>query len=182
LPLLPSVKKNTERDYSAGSRHKYVLKAKVGLVRRTPVQQVSVFLDNRPGSLSEVMAHLDKNQIRVFALSIADAGEFGLIRLITEDPSATTRILEDAEYNLAKSKKNIEVAVVAITDKNRVSKITKILSDNKLNIDYAYSSAVHFDGKFALVLRINELEKAERTLRENNVEVLSLDDIKQHFE
>ena len=147
-----------------------------------PVPQVSVFLDNRPGALSEVMAHLDRKQIRVFALSISDAGEFGLVRLITEDPARTTRILEDAEFNLAKSKKNIEVAVVVISENDRVSKITKVLSDSGLNIDYAYSSAVHLDGKFALVLRVNDLEKAEKTLREKGTAVLSLEDIKEHFQ
>lgn len=51
-----------------------------------PIQQVSVFLDNKPGSLSELMTHLDKFQIRIFALSIAEAGEFGVVRMITEDP------------------------------------------------------------------------------------------------
>jgi len=146
-----------------------------------PVPQVSVFLDNHPGSLSEVMTQLDKNQIKIFALSIADKGEFGLVRMITDDPPRSTKILEDAGFNLAKSKKNIEVAVIVITEKNHVSKITKVLSDNGLNIDYAYSSAVHLNGKFALILRVNELEKAEKTLKENDVTVLSLDDIKQQF-
>ena len=146
-----------------------------------PVPQVSVFLDNHPGSLSEVMAHLDKNQVRIFALSIADKGEFGLVRMITDEPSRSTEILEDAGFNLAKSKKNIEVIVIAITEKNHVSKITKVLSDNGLNIDYAYSSAVHLDGKFALILRANELEKAEETLRKSGIIVLSLDDVKQQF-
>lgn len=146
-----------------------------------PVPQVSVFLDNHPGSLSEVMAHLDKNQIKIFALSIADKGEFGLVRMITDDPERATKILEDAEFNLAKSRKNIEVTVIVINEKNHVSKITKVLSDSGLNIDYAYSSAVHLDGKFALVLRVNELEKAEKTLMENYVAVLSLDDVKRQF-
>ena len=146
-----------------------------------PVPQVSVFLDNHPGSLSEVMAHLDKNQIKIFALSIADKGEFGLVRIITDNPERATKILEDAAFNLAKSKKNIEVTVIVITEKNHVSKITKVLSDSGLNIDYAYSSAVHLDGKFALVLRVNDLEKAEKTLMENEVTVLSLDNVKQQF-
>jgi hypothetical protein len=150
-------------------------------VKHVPVPQVSVFLDNHPGSLSEVMAHLDKNQIRIFALSIADKGEFGLVRMITDDPARATRILENADFNLAKAKKNIEVAIVLITEKDRVSRITRVLGDNGLNIDYAYSSAVHFDGKFALVLRVNDLEKAERTLKENDVGTLSFDEIKQHF-
>jgi len=146
-----------------------------------PVPQVSIFLDNHPGSLSEVMTALDKNQMKIFALSIADKGEFGLVRMITDDPSRSTKILEDAGFNLAKSKKNIEVIAIVITEKNHVSKITKILSDNGLNIDYAYSSAVHLNGKFALILRANELEKAEEALRKSDITVLSLDDVKQQF-
>ena len=142
---------------------------------------MSVFLDNHPGSLSEVIAQLDKNQIKIVALSIADKGEFGMVRMITDKPAKATRILEDAEFNLAKAKKNVEVTVVLITDKDQMSRITKVLGDNGFNIDYAYSSAVHFDGKFALVLRVNDLEMAEKTLKENNVGTLSLDEIKQHF-
>ena len=147
-----------------------------------PVPQVSVFLDNHPGSLSEVMEKLDRNQIKIFALSIAEAGEFGLVRLITEDPAKATKILEDAEFNLAKSRKNIEVAVCLITEKDKVSRITKVLGDSGLNIEYAYSSAVHMDGKFGLVLRVNDLEKAEKTLKENGIAILSLSEIKQHFQ
>jgi hypothetical protein len=150
-------------------------------VTNVPVSQVSVFLDNHPGSLSEVMTQLDKNQIKIFALSIADKGEFGMVRMITDNPAKATRILEDAEFNLAKAKKNVEVSVVLITDKDQMSRITKVLGDNGFNIDYAYSSAVHFDGKFALVLRVNDLEMAEKTLKENNVGTLSLAEIEQHF-
>lgn len=147
-----------------------------------PIQQVSVFLDNRPGSLSEVITYLDRFKIKIFALSIADAGEFGLIRMITEDAGRATKILEDADFNLAKSKKNIEVTVILTTEKDKVSRIAKILGDNDLNIEYAYSSAVRIDGKFALVLRVDDLDKAERILEENDVAILSLDEIKKCFE
>jgi len=146
------------------------------------LQQVSVFLDNRPGSLSEVMSYLDRGQIRIFALSIADAGEYGLVRMVTDDPMSATKILEDADFNLAKSKKNIEVAAILITEKDKISKITKILGNGGLNIEYAYSSAVHTDGKFALILRVNDLEIAEKTLKENGIATLSLADMKQHFQ
>ena len=151
-------------------------------MKPVPVQQISVFLDNKPGSLSEVLAHLDKSQIKIFALSIADAGEFGLIRMITEDPERAAKILEEADLNLAKSRKNSEVTVILTTDNDRISRITKILGDSGLNIEYAYSSAVHIDGKFALVLRVNDLNKAEQTLKENNIAVLSLAEIKQYFQ
>ena len=144
-----------------------------------PLQQVSAFLDNRPGSLSEAITHLDRSQIKIFALSIADAGEFGLIRMITEDPERATKILEGADFNLAKSKKNIEVIVILITKKVTISRIAKILADNDLNIEYAYSSAVRTDGKFALILRVDDLEKAEKILEENNITLLSFDEIKR---
>ena len=146
-----------------------------------PLQQISVFLDNRPGSLSEAIAHLDKSQIKIFALSIADAGEFGLIRMITEDPKRAAKILEGADFNLAKSKKNIEVIVILITKKVTISRIAKILADNDLNIEYAYSSAVRTDGKFALILRVDDLEKAERILEENKITLFSFDEIKKSF-
>ena len=147
-----------------------------------PVPQVSVFLDNRPGSLSQVMSHLDKNQIRVYALSIADAGEFGLVRMVTDNPEKISRILEEEEFNLAKAKKNTEVTAILITKENPISKITKILGESSVNIEYAYSSAVHYDGKFALVLRAKEVEKAENALKANNVATLTLEEIKQHFQ
>jgi hypothetical protein len=146
-----------------------------------PVQQVSVFLDNKPGALSELIDYLDRFKIKIFALSISDAGEFGLIRMITEDAGRATEILEDANFNLAKSKKNTEVTIILTTEKDKISRIAKIVGDNDLNIEYAYSSAVHIDGKFALVLRVDDLEKAERILEENDVAILSLYQIKKLF-
>jgi len=147
-----------------------------------PIPQVSVYLDNRPGSLSEAMAQLDKNQIKVFALSIADAGEFGLVRMITENPEKSTRVLEDVDYNLAKSRKNTEVTAVFIGEEDKISKITKILADGSINIEYAYSSAVHVDGKIALILRASDIENAEKILKANGITVLSLAEIKKYFQ
>jgi len=101
--------------------------------------------------------------------------------MITEDAGRATKILEDADFNLAKSKKNIEVTVILTTEKDKISKIAKILGDNDFNIEYAYSSAVRIDGKFALVLRVDDLDKAERILEENGIAILSLDEIKKVF-
>jgi len=115
-------------------------------------------------------------------LSIADAGEFGLVRMVTDNPEKISRILEEEEFNLAKAKKNTEVTAILITKENPISKITKILGESSVNIEYAYSSAVHYDGKFALVLRAKEVEKAENALKANNVATLTLEEIKQHFQ
>jgi hypothetical protein len=147
-----------------------------------PIQQVGVFLDNKPGSLSEMLGHLDRLKIKIYALSIAEAGEYGVIRMITADPQRAAAILEDENFNLAKSKKNTEVIAILVNDKNPISKITKILGEHSVNIEYAYSSAVHYDGKFVLVVKPKEVEKAEKALKENEVSILTLDEIKQHFQ
>ena len=147
-----------------------------------PIKQVSVFLDNRPGALSEVIKHIDKFQMKIFALSIADAGEFGLVRMITEDPKKALKDLEDSDFILAKSNKNTEVIAILITENGNVSQIAKMLGDENLNIEYAYSSAVLIDGKLAVILRANDLDKAEKILRKNSIPTLSLNDIKKSFE
>ena len=147
-----------------------------------PITQVSVFLDNRPGSLFEAMSKLDNNNIKVFALSIADAGEYGLVRFISEEPQKAANLLEDAEFNLAKSKKNTEVTALFSSKDNSLSKITKLLGDNGINIEYAYSSAVHVGGKVAMILRPSNVEKAEQLLAANGVVVLSFAEIKKYFE
>ena len=146
-----------------------------------PIKQVSVFLDNRPGALSEVIEHVDKFKMKIFALSIADAGEFGLVRMITEDPERAEKDLEEADFILAKSKKNTQVIAILITEKGKVSVIAKLLGDKDLNIEYAYSSAVLIDGKLAVILRVNDLEKAEKILRDKKIPILSLDEIKKSF-
>ncbi len=146
-----------------------------------PIPQVSVFLDNRPGSLFEAMSQLDINHIKVFAFAISDAGEFGLIRLITEEPERASKLLEGAGFNLAKSKKNTEVMAIFSSEHDRLSKITKILGDKNLNIEYAYSSAVHVEGKVALIMRVSDVVAAETVLAENGVEILSLQEIKKDF-
>lgn len=146
-----------------------------------PITQVSVFLDNRPGSLFEAMSQLDRNQIKVYALTIADAGEYGLVRIIAEDPKKASEVLENADFNLAKSKKNTEVSAIFVTKNNQLSKITKLLGDAEINIEYAYSSAVHVEDEVALILRLSDIEKAEKMLTENGVAVLTLSQIKQHF-
>ena len=142
-----------------------------------PVPQLSVFLDNRPGSLSEVLAHLDRLKIKIYALSIAEAGEFGLVRMIVDNIEEASKVLEDASYHLAKSKKNTEVTIVLIDEDKKFSSVSKILGDNDINIEYAYSSAVQVDRQLSLIIRASEIDEAERILKENNVKVLSTADI-----
>lgn len=147
-----------------------------------PLPQLSVFLENKPGWMSKVISCLDESEIKVFALSIAEAGEVGLIRLIVNDPENASKVLGAAGFSLAKSRRNTEVTAVLITEENNISKVTKVLAENSVNIEYAYSSGTPVEGRLVLVLRVADTEKAEKILKDNHVRVLSLDDLKRQLQ
>jgi len=141
-----------------------------------PLYQVSVLTENKPGTMTKVLSSIDKD-FRIFALSIAEAGEFGLVRLILSDPERASKHLEMSGFNLAKSRKNTDVTGVLVTDGVKPSKIAEVLSNSGVNIDYAYSSSLPINGRFALILRTDDVEKAERILAENGIQVLNQKDL-----
>lgn len=143
-----------------------------------PLTQLSVLVENMPGKMAEIMSYVDNSNIKVFALSIADAGECGLIRLIVDNPAAASKILEAAGFNLAKSRSNTEVTAVSTTEKGTFSNVSKIIGENGINIEYAYTSIVPIDGELALILRLSDTEKAERMLKEKGIRILSSEDFK----
>jgi len=89
--------------------------------------------------------------------------------------------MTEAGFNLAKAKKNTEVTAIFSSDSARLSRITKILGDNGVNIEYAYSSAVHIEGRVALIIRPSNVELAEKLLKSNGISVLSLEELKNDF-
>jgi len=143
-----------------------------------PINQLSVLVDNKPGKMADVMSCVDKSKIKVFALSIADAGDCGLIRLIVDNPAGATRILETAGFSLAKSKGNTEVTAVLTTENETFSDVSKIIGENGINIEYAYTSTVPINGKLVLVMRLSDTEKAEKILAAKGVVILAPDDFK----
>jgi hypothetical protein len=143
---------------------------------KMPLHQVSVLTENKPGSMARVLSSLE-NKFRIFALSIAEAGEFGIVRLIVSEPKKASEHLETSGFNLAKSRKNVEVIGVPVTDRVRPSEIAGVLGDNGVNIDYAYSSSLPINGQFALILRIDDVEKAEKILAENGIQVLNQENL-----
>jgi len=143
-----------------------------------PLLQLSVLVENKPGKMAEVMDFIDMSKIKVFALSIADAGECGLIRLIVDSPENASKILEDAGFNLAKSRSNVEVIAVITTENDTVSKVAKIIGESKINIEYAYTSTMPVDGKLALIMRVSDTETAERILKERGIRILSTSNLK----
>ena len=139
------------------------------------LHQLSVFMENKPGKMAQVLADLE--DFKVFALSIAEAGEFGLIRLIVSEPEKVAKHLESRGLSLAKSKKNVEVTGVLITSEVKLSSIAEKLGEIGLNIDYAYSTSSFISGSLGLILRTDDQKKTEETLARSGVRILTNEDL-----
>jgi hypothetical protein len=129
-----------------------------------------VFLENKSGRLADVTRTLADNNINIRALSIADTIDYGLLRLIVDDPEKASAILTDGGFRVAKT----EVLAIEVPDKpGGMAGIIDILSAKGLNIEYMYAF-VGRSGEHAIVIfRIEPVDEAITTLQEGGVRILS---------
>lgn len=134
------------------------------------VNQISVFLENKSGRLAEVTRTLADNRINIRALSIADTIDYGLLRLIVNDPDAATKALNEQGFTVAKT----EVLAIEVPDKpGGLAGIIDVLAAKELNIEYMYAF-VGRSGKHAIVIfRIDPVDDAIEVLRRGRVRILS---------
>jgi len=137
------------------------------------VKQLSVFLPNKPGVLAKFTAFLEKNAINIRALTVADTADYGVLRLIVNDPDKCTKILKDENYLVSET----EVIALQVEDKpGGLSKVAKVMGDSGINIEYIYSTLTT-TGAAIILMRVNDLEKAVKTLQTNKIKVLQGKDV-----
>ena len=130
------------------------------------VKQLSVSLANKPGRLANLLTTLNKEKVGFRALSVMDSGERGTIRFVPDDLDAAIAVLGKISLRYDKS----EVLLVEVPKQpGAFGKICERLAAEHLNIDYAYSSFNGGRGKGGplAVIKLNDLVKAQRVLREN---------------
>lgn len=125
------------------------------------LKQVSVFLENKPGRLAELMQVLEEAGVRVKALSIAEAGGYGVVRAVVDDHAKALRVLQEA--NMAAN----EVNVIAISLRDGLYRASKALGEAEVNIEYAYTA------QDAVILKVDDEARAVKALRANGVATLS---------
>lgn len=134
------------------------------------VKQVSVFVENKEGSISKVVSILGKNNINIRALSIADSTDYGILRLIVDDYSKAYNILKENNYTI----RITDVLGFAIPDKpNGLGDVLAILSKNEISITYIYSFIGHYKDQAITIIQATNLENARNILLENNVKVIN---------
>lgn len=140
------------------------------------ISQVSVFVENKPGKLLEITNALSEASIDIRAMSIADTQDFGILRMIVSDAQGAKNALQNKNCVVSITK----VIAVAINDKpGSLAKVVKLLTDNKINIEYMYAFITVAKENAYVVIRVEDNEKAIKLLLDNGVELVSEDDIKK---
>ena len=140
------------------------------------VKQISVFLENKEGNLAEFSRLLSENDINLRALSMAEAGEFGIVRMIVDDVYKATTSLKEADY-VASVK---DVLAVEIPDEaGSLAKVLAVLGSESVNVEYMYAFTNHTPGKAYMIFRVTDNQYASAVLAEHGVHLMTQEDIRQ---
>lgn len=138
------------------------------------IKQVSVFVENKPGKLASVMNTLARNDIDISALSLADTADFGVLRLILDQPEKGKQVLTDSGVAC---KINHMVAVVMDDVPGGAAGAIQLLADYNISVEYMYACIGRVSGKALMVIRVADYKQAEKILAENHAAVMSPDEI-----
>ncbi|NLW91571.1 MAG: ACT domain-containing protein [Syntrophomonadaceae bacterium] len=137
-------------------------------------KQISIFLENKAGRLAHVTRVLGDAGINIRALSIADTSDFGILRVIVNDPDKAYRILREAEFTVSET----EVIAVQVPDSpGGLASILEQMSEENLNIEYLYAF-IGSSGSDALVIfKVEDIEKARDSFKERGIKFLEEQDL-----
>jgi hypothetical protein len=136
------------------------------------IHQLSVFLENKSGRITEVLEALGKESIRITALSMADTAEFGILRLIVSDPEKAKELLKQSNFTV-----NITevISVMAPNEAKHYARVLKILSDLDISVEYTYAYSV--GDKSIIILRCSNTGEAIAALKSHEMELLKASDL-----
>lgn len=134
------------------------------------IKQLSVFIENKTGELSDFTHVLSKNGISIKSILLADSTDFGLVRTIVDNPDKAKAILEDNGFSV----RFTDVFGVKIDDVvGSFDKVVSALSKNNINIQYTYSFYESDTGIFIFSVEKNRFKEAVQSLLDAKLEVIS---------
>lgn len=123
------------------------------------INQLSVFIENKTGRLMEIMDVLSANGIDISALSLADTTEFGVLRMIVNDPEKAKKALRESGVIV----KTTPVIALPIEDTpGGLAKMLSLLKSENVCVEYMYAFCTRTGGKAAMVMRVDDAEKAQK--------------------
>ena len=141
------------------------------------IKQISVFVENKPGAMSAMTAVLAENNIDMKALSLAETGDFGIVRIIVKDLYGATTVLKDAGYIHSLN----DVLGVKIPDvPGGLNRVLSILENKGVNVDYMYAFMGNGVTKHAyMIFRVEEVVSAQNALIAEGIHMITEADIQK---
>ncbi len=133
------------------------------------VKQISVFLENTAGRLAEVTALLGEKGVNLRAATIADTADFGILRIIADDPGRALQVLKEGGFTA----KETDVYAIEIEDQpGGLAKVMELFEENRINIEYLYATLEKKQNNAVVIFRVDDLEKARRIIEKNGLKTL----------
>ncbi len=138
------------------------------------VKQISVFIENKKGALAEVTSFIASHGINLYALSIADTQDFGILRIITDDPDSAREKLRAEGYTVTAT----SVLAVEIDDTpGSMAAILNVLNDADIIVEYTYAFMAKAANKAYMIFRVDNKEKATAALEKSNIAMIDQKDL-----
>ncbi|HHT30568.1 MULTISPECIES: ACT domain-containing protein [Petrimonas] len=138
------------------------------------IKQLSVFLEDRSGRLTDLTQILAEHEINIAALSLAETADYGIVRMVVGKPDIAEKFLREAGFSVRLT----DVVCVNMPDRpGALHEVLKILADNAINVDYMYAFS---NKEVALaVIRAADIGQVVDVLEKNEMELLRQSDIYQ---
>ena len=138
------------------------------------IKQITVFVENRQGSLVSITRTLSENNVNIRALSIADTKDFGILRLIVNDEATAEKVLLDNGYLI----KTTDVVGVKISDApGKLTEALDVLDKAEINMEYLYAFMARTEKHAYVVLRVEDNAAAEAALQNAGFHLVTVADI-----
>ncbi len=142
------------------------------------VKQLSIFVENKKGRLASILATLSKNNIDICALSLADTTDFGVLRIIVNDPELAQQVLREEGV----VSKTSEVLAVEIDDTpGALAEILQILGEENHSVEYMYAFVGQKDNNAIVVIKTEGLDDAEALLIQNGFNTIHAENLYRNF-
>ena len=133
------------------------------------IKQLSIFLQNRMGSLSKPLEVLTENEINIKAMCMEDTSEFGILRLVVDNPEKGQEVLSENNFLV----KITEIIGVEMNDTpGGLTTVLKVIKDNGIDLEYLYAFTHDKVGKAILLLHADNIDELISVLQDNNIVIV----------
>lgn len=137
------------------------------------VKQISIFIENKKGKLAEATRYIADHSVNLRALSIADTQDFGILRIICEDPAKAEAVLKDGGFITTTT----DVLAAAISDEpGSLATILDVLSEADVIVEYTYAFLSAKTGAY-MIFRVDDNQNAAAALAAAGIKTANQDDL-----